>query len=70
MFQCLIDDVLHECLGKYVIVYIDNFLIYSDYIQDHIVHERQVLKLLSKHQLHSPATLLATPLQLLINANF
>lgn len=43
VFQCFINDVLRDFLGKFVIVYSDDILIYSaDYIS-HIKHVNQVL---------------------------
>lgn len=49
VFQCLINDILHECLGKYVIVYTDDILIYSSNIQVHVSQVSRVLELLRRN---------------------
>lgn len=52
VFRCLINGVLQDMLGKFVITYIGNILIYSTDNETHAAHVKQVLaKFLSK-QLH------------------
>ena len=43
-FQNYINDVLHEYLDDFCIVYIDDILIYSDNDKEHIKHVRLVLE--------------------------
>lgn len=44
VFQCLINDGLQDYLGRFVIVYIVNILIYAPDFITHVSHVRQVLK--------------------------
>lgn len=49
VFQALVNDVLRDYLNKFVFVYLDDILIFSD-IETHIQHVRKVLqKLLDNH---------------------
>lgn len=51
VFQCFINDVVREMLGKFVIAYIDDILIYSKSLKEHIEHVKWVLLQLRQHQL-------------------
>lgn len=42
-------------LNHWVIVYIDDILIYSNSLEDHVRHVRSVLQRLIKHQLYAKA---------------
>ena len=48
-FQSLIDHVLQEFLDKFVIVYLDNILIYSEHPAEHNKQVKQVLLALWKN---------------------
>lgn len=48
MFQCLLNVVLRDMLGKFVIAYID---IHSSSFESHVSHIKQVLSLLLSNQL-------------------
>lgn len=52
VFQCLINDVLRDFLGNFVIDYIDGILIYSPSIKRHVDHVRQVLFKLRENQFY------------------
>lgn len=52
VFQCLISDMLQECLGKYVTAYIDDILIYSCDLQSPVTHVKQVVQLLRENHLY------------------
>lgn len=43
VFQYLINDVLKDMLGKFIIAYIDDILIYSPSLDSHVHHVKQVL---------------------------
>lgn len=43
-FQKLMDRVLRPYLNKFVVVYLDDILIFSETLEEHITHVRQVLK--------------------------
>ena len=45
----LMNDVLAEYLDDFVVVFLDDILIYSKNIEDHIVHLRKVLQKLRDH---------------------
>lgn len=52
VFQCLINDVLRDMLGYFMIACIDGILIYSPTSETHVDHVRQVLKRHLDHQLY------------------
>ncbi|KAK1805700.1 hypothetical protein P4O66_001967 [Electrophorus voltai] len=51
VFQQYINEVLREALDRYVLVYLDDILIYSQRVDEHITHVRQVLQLLLENHL-------------------
>jgi hypothetical protein len=50
-FMCLMNDVLHSFIGKFVVVYFDDILIYSNSLDEHIEHLRDVFGSLSEARL-------------------
>ena len=52
VFQHFIQDVLGELIGDHVQVYLDDIIIYSNNLEDHIVHVKNVLSLLIKNGLY------------------
>ncbi len=53
VFQSFINDVFRDMLDHYVIVYIDDILVYSETLQEHVQHVRSVLQRLIKYQLYA-----------------
>eukprot|EP00253_Pinus_taeda_P034975 PITA_34975 len=51
-FMFLMNNVLHSYLDKFVIVFIDDILIYSKNEEEHVKHLAEVLRLMRDHQLH------------------
>ena len=51
MFQTYINNVLREHLNVFVIVYLDNILVYSKNEKDYKKHIRQILNTLKKADL-------------------
>ena len=50
-FQTYINNVLRKHLNMFVIVYLDNILVYSKNEKDHKKHVRQILNALKKADL-------------------
>ncbi|GBG73401.1 hypothetical protein CBR_g16117 [Chara braunii] len=51
-FQRLMDKVLHEQIGRFVVVYRDDILIFSKSMEEHMKHLGKVFIILKKTQLH------------------
>lgn len=51
-FQNLINDILRDMLGRWVFAYLDDILVYSNTIQEHVQHVRAVLHRLRTHWLY------------------
>jgi hypothetical protein len=51
-FRGLMNEVLAPFLRKFVLVFLDDILIYSPTLEEHIVHLTQVLEQLREHQLY------------------
>jgi len=52
-FMRLMNHVLRAFIGKFVVVYFDNILIYSKEFDEHIDHLRHVLDVLKKESLYA-----------------
>ncbi|KAI2656666.1 Retrotransposon-like protein 1 [Labeo rohita] len=52
-FQAFINDVFRDMLNRWVIVYIDDILVYSNSYSEHVKHVRTVLQRLISHQLYA-----------------
>jgi len=50
------NEVFVDLLDVYVIIYLDNILIYSDNLEDHIKHVKKVLKRLWRNKLYASST--------------
>ncbi len=55
VFQAFINDVFRDMLNQWVIVYIDDILIYSETYEEHVKQVRAVLKHLMQHHLYAKA---------------
>ena len=51
-FQNFINDALQPFLDRFATAYLDDILIYSDTLEEHKVHVRQVLEQLQRYGLH------------------
>jgi len=52
VFQRFIQDVLYDAIGIFVQVYLDDIIIYSKSLDEHIQHVRKILSLLIKNGLY------------------
>jgi hypothetical protein len=50
-FQRLMNTVLSEKMGQFVLVYLDDILVFSRSVTDHVAHLRWTLGALRKHKL-------------------
>jgi hypothetical protein len=51
--MCLMNGVFRDYLDKFVIVFLDNILVYSKLEEEHEQHLRMVLQVLREHQLYA-----------------
>lgn len=49
--QAYMNNVLREHLDKYCVVYMDDILVYSRTLEEHVEHVRKILRALKKHNL-------------------
>ncbi|GJP83358.1 hypothetical protein CLOP_g13520 [Closterium sp. NIES-67] len=49
--MCMMNDIFRDFLDRFVIVFIDDILIYSKSLDEHVHHIRQVLTRLRQHRL-------------------
>ena len=52
-FQCLMNSVMHGFIDKFVLVYLDDVLVYSNNEVEHEAHLRQVFDRLREHKLQA-----------------
>ena len=50
-FMRLMNDALRDCIGKYVVVYFDDILVYSKNLEDHLRHLREAFLVLRNNSL-------------------
>jgi hypothetical protein len=53
LFQTFINRILREFLGKFIVVYLDNIVVYSDSIKEYLRHLTQVFEVILKHTLYA-----------------
>ncbi len=53
----LMNEAFSQYLDKFIIVYLDDILIYSDTWEDHLDHIRKALKVLRKEKLYAKQSL-------------
>lgn len=51
----MMNDLLGEYLNRFVLVFLDDILIYSAIVDQHTKHVRQVLQKLREHRLYAKA---------------
>ena len=55
-FQRFMNEIFRDLLDMYVVVYLDDILIYSNNLEDHRKHIEEVLRHLHTHQLYAFST--------------
>ena len=50
-FMRLMNHILHAFIGKFVVIYFDDILIYSKNLDGHLIHLKSVLDVLQKERL-------------------
>jgi hypothetical protein len=55
-FQYFMIDILADMVDVFVVVYLDDVLIYSDSLEEHRIHVAKVLERLREHNLHAHPT--------------
>ncbi len=55
VFQALVNDVLRDMVDQFIYVYLDDILIFSHSLQEHVQHVRQVLQRLLENGLYVKA---------------
>ena len=51
VFQALVNDVLRDMLNRFIFVYLDDILIFSQSMEEHVQHVSLVLQLLLENKL-------------------
>ena len=51
-FCNLMNDVFYEFVDRFIVVYLDDIVIYSESLEDHLEHLKKVLSKLREHQLY------------------
>uniref|UniRef100_A0A3Q7ETV7 Reverse transcriptase domain-containing protein n=1 Tax=Solanum lycopersicum TaxID=4081 RepID=A0A3Q7ETV7_SOLLC len=51
-FCTLMNDILHPYLDQFVVVYLDDIVIYSDTLEEHVMHLKKVFTILRENQLY------------------
>lgn len=51
-FQTLMNEIFYDHIGNFIVIYLDDILIYSDNREDHFKHLRIVLERLKENQLY------------------
>eukprot|EP00253_Pinus_taeda_P022952 PITA_22952 len=52
-FMCLMNIIFHQYLDRFVLIFIDDILVYSRTVEEHQEHLRKVLQTLREHQLYA-----------------
>ena len=55
-FMNLMNDLLQDFLDEFVLVFLDDILVYSRSMEDHVEHLRKVFQRLREHQLNAKAS--------------
>ena len=51
-FCTLMNKIFHPYLDKFVVVYLDDVVIYSNTLKEHVEHSREVFKILRQNELY------------------
>ncbi len=51
-FCTLMNDIFHEWLDDFVVIYIDDILVYNNFMEEHVEHFRKVFQTLRENKLY------------------
>ena len=51
-FCTLMNEILHPYLHQFMVVYLDDIVIYRDTLEEHVVHLKKVFKIVRENQLY------------------
>ena len=52
-FQTFMNRILRPFIGKFVVVYLDDIVVYFESLEDHIQHHTRIFEVLRLHALHA-----------------
>ena len=52
MCQKIINDILRQCLDRFVIAYLNDIMIYLNILKEHVDHIFKILECLDRRNLH------------------
>ena len=55
-FMGMMNDLLDEYLDRFVLIFLDDILVYSHNMKEHVEHLREVLEKLREHRLYAKAS--------------
>ena len=53
IFQCVVNRIFRLYIGKFVLVYLDDILVFSKSVEEHLTHIRQVLNILRTQRFYA-----------------
>lgn len=55
-FQCLMNSICASYIRKFILVFMDDILVYSKSMEDHLKHLKVVFEILRQHQLYAKSS--------------
>jgi len=64
-FQCLMNSIFATQMRKFVLIFMDDILIYSPTLEAHVEHLREVFQVLKQHKLYAKQSILLLKIRLI-----